>query len=184
MRLETERLVLRPFHLADVPAVLAIQSDWSVTRNLRLADWPPTSGSITAFLAGHEAERQAGTAHRFAVTESGRVIGCADLDEIAGGCGELGYWLERAAWGRGLATEAAAALVAFARDFGLVRLATGHAADNPASGKVLAKLGFRHRDDVVRWSKPRDHWIVQRRYQLTFQGVLDHRDQPGDILRP
>ena len=56
---------------------------------------------------------------------------------------EIGYWIGKPWWGAGYATEAARAAVGFARrELGAKRLVAAHAADNPASGKVLTKLGF------------------------------------------
>jgi RimJ/RimL family protein N-acetyltransferase len=56
----------------------------------------------------------------------------------------LGYWLTPEAWGRGYMTEAARALLAAAHgSLRLTRFRAGHFVDNPASGRVLAKLGFR-----------------------------------------
>lgn len=73
--------------------------------------------------------------------DTGAIVGGVGLiqkDEV-----ELGYWLTPTAWGQGYATEAACAMVAFARDsLGLTRIASGHFVDNPASGRVLAKAGF------------------------------------------
>ena len=55
----------------------------------------------------------------------------------------VGYWFARTAWGRGYATEAARALVAHGFDeLGLDRVVGHHFVENPASGRVLAKLGF------------------------------------------
>ena len=72
------------------------------------------------------------------------VVGCVGLaptdDPHAA---ELGYYMRRSHWGQGLATEAAAAVVRYG--FGhlaLGHLVSGHYADNPASGRVLRKLGF------------------------------------------
>jgi RimJ/RimL family protein N-acetyltransferase len=57
---------------------------------------------------------------------------------------ELGYWIARPYWGRGYATEAGRAVIDHARhSLRLPRLSAGHFIDNPASGRVLAKLGFR-----------------------------------------
>ncbi len=55
---------------------------------------------------------------------------------------ELGYWVSRAHWGRGIATEACTGLIAIARALGLPSLEASHFLDNPASGRVLEKLGF------------------------------------------
>jgi RimJ/RimL family protein N-acetyltransferase len=55
---------------------------------------------------------------------------------------ELGYWIARPFWGRGLATEACTALIDIARALGLQSVEGSHFLDNSASGRVLEKLGF------------------------------------------
>ena len=54
----------------------------------------------------------------------------------------MGYWIARPFWGRGFATEACAALIDIARALGLRQLEASHFIDNPASARVLDKLGF------------------------------------------
>jgi RimJ/RimL family protein N-acetyltransferase len=168
--LQTARLTLRPFGVEDAARVLAIQSNWNVTRMLRMATFPPTLQPTRAWLASHEGEWRAGTAYRFAVVLHGAVIGCADVDEIADGRGDLGYWLDEAAWGCGFASEAAGAVVAFAFDvLRLDGLNSGHARDNPASGTVLRKLRFRRIGEISVWSNPRREEIDQYVYALDRQ---------------
>ena len=55
---------------------------------------------------------------------------------------ELGYWIARRHWNQGCATEAGRALVEIARTLKLPQLDASHFIDNPASGRVLEKLGF------------------------------------------
>ena len=62
---------------------------------------------------------------------------------------ELGYWITPDAWGRGYATEAAGAVLRAARAAGVRRVTAGHFVDNPASGRVLRKLGFRPTGRIV-----------------------------------
>jgi ribosomal-protein-alanine N-acetyltransferase len=168
LQLRTQRLVLRAFTSEDVQRVFDIQSDFEVTRMLAIPAYPPALDDIAAWLRDHAVEWQAGTAYRFAVVADGRVIGCADVDEIADGAGELGYWLDRAYWGRGLASEAAAAVHGFATDIlGLRRLEAGHAADNPASGRILMRLGFRWVGDRTRWYNSRRADVARRHYAFS-----------------
>ena len=54
----------------------------------------------------------------------------------------MGYWIARPFWGRGFASEACTALIDIARTLGLSRLEASHFIDNPASARVLDKLGF------------------------------------------
>src|SRR3546814_6508816 len=56
---------------------------------------------------------------------------------------ELGYWVARSYWGLGYATEAGRHMLDLARTLGIPRLTAAHFVDNPASGAVLRKLGFR-----------------------------------------
>jgi RimJ/RimL family protein N-acetyltransferase len=166
--IRAQRLLLRRLTIADVPRLHEIQSNWNVTRMLSLASFPPVLEDLRRWLSPHETEWTSGTAYRFAVISDAHVIGCADLDGIKARSGSLGYWLDEAAWGRGLASEAAAAVLNFAREsLGLVHLRSGHAFDNPASGRVLTKLGFRWIGDADTWSRARQQMIVHRKYELT-----------------
>ena len=138
----TKRLVLRPGWAEDAPALAAAIGHEGVVRNLARAPWPYLLEDAEGFLALPRAAEQP----RFVVCErfdAHRLIGGVEL--MPGGeAWELGYWLTPDAWGRGYATEAARAVLDIARHaLGLHRVAARHYCDNPASGRVLAKLGFR-----------------------------------------
>ena len=138
--LQTERLTLRPGRLADAAELTAAIAHWDVARMLERLPWPYTIADARWWLAQPKPDQRP----ELLVTlrENGAIVGgvgLVDKDEV-----DLGYWLTPSAWGRGYATEAARATVAFARDvLGLTHLSSGHYADNPASGHVLAKAGFR-----------------------------------------
>jgi RimJ/RimL family protein N-acetyltransferase len=139
----TPRLVLRPIRLDDAPAVTAILADAAVARNLRGPPYPYTLADAESYLGRAIAEADT---LLWALELAGVLIGTTALDEFApdGHCAELGYYLARAHWGQGYASEAARAVADYAfTHLGCERLVSGHAADNPASGAVLAKLGFR-----------------------------------------
>ncbi len=158
---------MRRFVPSDAARVHEIQSDWDVARMLRMASYPPGRAGLEAWLEEHEAEWLAGTAYRFGLVLDGRIIGCADVDEIRDGAGELGYWLDRAWWGQGLAGEAAAAVREFALGaLGLRRLLSGHAVDNPASGRILIRLGFEVAGEEPQWYRSRQAEVAHRRYVL------------------
>jgi ribosomal-protein-alanine N-acetyltransferase len=163
----TDRVVLRPSDRADAIRAFEIQSNWNVTRMLRKAAFPSDRAEIDHWFADHEREWLTGQAYRFALVRDQRFVGLVDLDEIAEEAADLGYWLDEAVWGQGFAYEAATAVVRFAFETArLSKLRSGHALDNPASGRVLHKLGFRQIDEVQLYSRPRASEIVQRRYEL------------------
>lgn len=147
---------------------------------LRMASFPPDRTEIEDWFTDHPLEWAAGEAYRFAAMLDGRMIGLVDIDEIAHGEGEIGYWFEQAAWGQGFASEAARAVVRFAfTGAGLLSLRSGHAADNAASGRVLERLGFRLLDRVERSSRSRGETILQCHYRLTRDEFVE-RDRPFD----
>jgi len=134
---------------------------------LRLASFPPVRNEIAQWFADHRREWLTGEAYRFAVELDGAVMGVVDIDGIVERQGELGYWLDRAAWGQGYGFEAASAVTHFAFEVaGLSRLTSGHAHDNPASGRVLTKLGFTELNVVQCYSRSRGENIMHCRYEL------------------
>ncbi|NLS17451.1 GNAT family N-acetyltransferase [Rhizobium sp. P40RR-XXII] len=170
--IQTARLLLRPTSAADAGRALEIQSDWNVTRMLSNATYPPDLQDIESWFSSHGQEWVDGTAYRFAIEQTGRMIGIVDVDGIAGVEGSLGYWLERSAWGKAYAFEAAQALIGFVfREVGLTRLESGHASDNPASGRVLTKLGFTPIDARELFSRSRRETIIQCRYMLEKESL-------------
>ena len=60
---------------------------------------------------------------------------------------EMGYWFGRPYWGQGFATEAATAFVSEANKLGALN--AGHFVDNPASGRVLSKVGFTYTGETL-----------------------------------
>ena len=135
----SERLFLRPVFAEDWEAILAGVADEQIVRNLARAPWPYRESDAKSF-ASLEQDRRL---PHFLVTLPGQgVIGSAGMGEVDGEA-ELGYWIARPFWGQGYATEAARGVIEIARSLGHRRLVAGHFFDNPASGKVLRKLGFR-----------------------------------------
>ena len=146
--IETERLLLRPFTADDAEALHAIWGDPAARRFG--GDWPgpetvaDTRRYLEPILAG-QAER--GYASWAVVErETGRLIGDCGLF-LADGVGpdvELAYGLAADVWGRGYATEAAAACVrAGFEQLGLERIVADVDPGNAASARVLEKVGMR-----------------------------------------
>ena len=150
------RLVLRAFTPADVPeAHRRVYGDPEVMRHIghgSVHDLAATEALLAAY-AAHQAEHGFGF---WAVDEraSGQLVGDAGLERTLRGEVELGYSLARAAWGRGYATEAGELCLAEARELGLRELVGVVDVRNPASVRVLEKLGFRPDGERTAYGRP------------------------------
>lgn len=139
----TDRLLLRPAWAEDAPALLRAIGDETILRNLATQPWPFTAADAEAFVqrAGDPARPSFLLFRR--TMGAPKLVGGAGLGIAPDGGVELGYWIARDHWGLGYATEAAGAVMRIAREsLRLERVAASHFLDNPASGRVLAKLGF------------------------------------------
>jgi len=138
----TPRLLLRPGFPEDAPALANAISDEAIVRNLAAVPWPYSMRDAEAFLA----KPRDPVLPSLLIFERGlaapQLVGACGLGRRPSGSVEMGYWIARAFWGRGYATEACVALVDIARTLGLSSLEGSHFIDNPASGRVLEKLGF------------------------------------------
>ncbi|MBX3562804.1 MAG: GNAT family N-acetyltransferase [Sphingomonas sp.] len=140
----TPRLLLRPGWAEDAPALHAAIADEGIVRNLAKAPWPYRAEDAEAFLSRDRTGHDPVSLITMRTAGAPRLVGCIGLDHMESGEVELGYWIARPYWGLGIATEAGRAVIANARDtLRLTRLVAGHFIDNPASGRVLRKLGFR-----------------------------------------
>ena len=142
MFMRTRRLFLRPIFPEDWPSVFSGVASKEIVRNLARAPWPYGESDARNFCA---AAPHPGS-YRFAITlpeEAGApLIGCIGLDAAGDDGLEIGYWIAQGWQGRGFATEAASGVVALADAIGFGPLVGGHFLDNPASGRVLRKIGF------------------------------------------
>ena len=138
----TPRLLLRPGFPEDAPALATAIADEAIARNLVVVPWPYSLRDAEAFLASPRDP----VLPSFLIYERTdgppQLVGSCGLGRRPSGAVEMGYWISRPYWGRGIATEACRALIEIARTLGLAQLEGSHFVDNPASGRVLEKLGF------------------------------------------
>jgi RimJ/RimL family protein N-acetyltransferase len=139
----TERLLLRPGFVEDAPALAQAIGHEAVVRNLATAPWPYSEQDAHSFLS---MERDPTLPSFIIMQRTGgapRIVGGIGIGPSPEDGLELGYWIAPRYWGLGFATEAGRAVLSIARAMKLPRLNAGHFIDNPASGSVLRKLGFR-----------------------------------------
>ena len=138
----TERLLLRPGWAEDAPALAQAIADEAIVRNLATAPWPFALRDAEAFLAAPRDPVYPSFLIFERTTAAPALVGACGLGRRPSGAVELGYWVAREQWTRGFATEAGLALLAIAGALALPRLEASYFIDNPASGRVLEKLGF------------------------------------------
>ena len=146
--LADDAIALRPWRDDDVGALVAAMRDPSIA-HWTFVPWPYSSGDARAFLARQARERTAGASLALAIEPAsgpGALLGGIGIEPInrPSGRGELGYWVDREARGRGIATRAVRLLSAWAlAELGLNRLEILPFAGNAASERVAEHAGFR-----------------------------------------
>ena len=175
--LHTSRLTLRPYLPVDAQRVQQLAGAREISDTTLHIPHPYPDGAAEAWIASHPSVWDAGTGVNYAITDrvSGALYGSVALTisrqhERA----ELGYWIAVPFWNCGYCTEAARELVAMA--FGslhLHRVEARHLHRNPASGRVMAKLGMRlegvHRESVKKWNRYEDlaiHAMLAREWMV------------------
>jgi ribosomal-protein-alanine N-acetyltransferase len=157
--LRTPRLVLRPFRLNDAPAVQRLAGEREVAANTLTVPHPYPDGAAEEWIATHAAGWAAKDVLTLAVTTPGDdvLVGAVGLAlAMADRRAELGYWIGIPWWNLGYATEASRAIIDFGfTSLGLHRIMARHMARNPASGRVMQKLGMQRegvlREHTLKW---------------------------------
>jgi RimJ/RimL family protein N-acetyltransferase len=159
--LQTERLTLRAYVLSDIPALVPLIGAREVAATTLRIPHPYTESDARDFIARVQEDLSNGGSLPLAivVSESGALCGGVRLRiEPDHRRAELGYWIGVPYWGNGYATEAASAVVKYGfGTLGLHRIFANHFANNPASARVLTKIGMRHegslRAHVLKWGE-------------------------------
>lgn len=169
----TPRLLLRPFRGEDAPALFEMLADPEVNRFL--PEHPMESlEEARAYIERMQRSYEHPEACWYAVCRKGsdQVIGSVTLK--AGGARDLGYALHRSAWGQGIAAEAAQAVLQRGRAMGLPFITATHDVHNPASGRVMQKLGMRYQYSYEEFWEPKGFLVVFRLYQINLTAPADY----------
>lgn len=154
--LRTPRLLLRPPNVSDANHTNDARDLWPLVSDSRLTTflaWDAHQApeeTARMMLALHDAQKT-GSGFHWLVFHENVLTGLVSLIDVRWQHrswtlrrAELAYWVGIPYQGRGYATEAAAAVTRFGfKTLGLHKIRVYHAADNPASGKTINKLGFR-----------------------------------------
>jgi RimJ/RimL family protein N-acetyltransferase len=163
--LETGRLILRPFTPVDTPEVQRLAGDRDVASTTMHIPHPYEDSMAEEWIAAYQERFDRVEQVRFAIThrEEGNLIGAIDLWAISKQHekAEIGYWIGKPYWNQGYCTEAARAVLRYGFEAqGLNRIYATHFTRNPASGRVMQKIGMRHeghlRQHAKKWGNYED----------------------------
>jgi len=162
--IETKRLLLRSFELSDAKAVQSLAGDRAIADATLNIPHPYEDGMAEEWISSHQLKFEAGELSNFAIVlrTSGELIGAVGLritprfDRA-----ELGYWIGTPYWNNGYCTEAGRTVLQYGFSvLKLNRIHASHLTRNPASGRVMQKLGMVHegcaRQHAKRWDRFED----------------------------
>jgi len=168
--IKTERLRLRPLQIDDAPDFVALSGDFEVSRQTARIPYPPSLKAAQTWIASLPGSEEA----VFAIQLNGAMIGTTGYKAVEPGIVELSYWLGMDYWGEGYAFEAARALIdiIFAKPQ-ISAIIAVHAKDNPGSGHIIEKLGFRLLEDCICYSLARNEDVPCLRHRLARADYQD-----------
>lgn len=132
----TDRLILRTPQHTDREQLVCALNNLNVSRWTQRVPYPYSAKDADTFL--DFVRNKPADAIILFITLNASLVGCISVEN-----GELGYWLAEPHWGRGIASEAARAVVSYAfHDEGRTEIVASYFEGNFASRQVLTKLGF------------------------------------------
>src|ERR1700734_4189924 len=155
--IETTRLKFRPYTEADIPELVRLIGAREVAAMTLRIPHPYTEQHARDFIAKTRRDDEIRVA--VVLASNGSLCGGVGLKLAAEHQrAELGYWIGVPYWGNGYATEAARAMLRYGFEtVKLHRILATHVKHNPASGKILVKLGMRHegsmREHSFKWGE-------------------------------
>jgi len=170
--LTTERLTLRPFSEADIAVVAKLANDRDIADNTINIPHPYNEAIAGEWISTHRDAyaKRTGAVFAAVITESGEFIGSIALTfALEFDNAELGYWIGKPFWGNGYCTEAAREIVRWGfQEIGLHKIYASYFPRNPASGKVMEKIGMKKEGCL------REHRKVRGNHEsLVYYGILE-----------
>jgi len=168
--IKTERLVLRPFTERDLEAVYRIFGDLEVNRFL---PWFPVktkeeAGDFFEKRLKNKGNQEGNWYYGICLIGEDCPIGYVNL--TLNDSYDLGYGLCREFWHKGIAAEAAGAVIERLKGNGIPYITATHDVKNPMSGKVMERLGMRYCYSYEEQWQPKDILVTFRLYQMNLDG--------------
>ncbi|MDR1092717.1 MAG: GNAT family N-acetyltransferase [Clostridiales bacterium] len=182
--LETERLILRLFDLPDASAIFAYSSD---PENTKYMLWEPnkTLQATEDFIRAEREKCKSGRDYDYAIIlkQSGALIGTGGAavgEGIMAYTAEIGYILDKRYWGCGYTAEAMRALSDYLFAKNIRRIQAKHFIGNPASGRVMEKLGMKCEGTLVDYLFARGAFQTVKLYAMIREEGVGKREEVRD----
>jgi RimJ/RimL family protein N-acetyltransferase len=143
--LRSERLCLRPFQASDALRLEELINDREIAANTRTIEYPYPAGAAIKWIEAHPDLWTEGKGAIFAICQlDGALMGAIGLEiDPENHNAELGFWIGQDFRNCGYTSEAARMIIEFGfRDLALQKIYASHLARNPASGRVMQKVGM------------------------------------------
>jgi [ribosomal protein S5]-alanine N-acetyltransferase len=167
----TQRLILRPLIEADARDIQRLAGDWEVSDTTQTIPYPYPDGAAEQWIESTRIQFQRGAGVAFAITlrDTCELMGVISLGiRSQSESGEIGYWVGKPYWNLGYASEAAMALLDYGfNKLNLSRMYARHLSRNPASGRVMQKIGMQHEGHLRQHEKK---WGVLE--DVDYYGIL------------
>jgi len=168
----TERLMLRMFKKSDAETVTSLCNNYNIYKSTLNLPYPYSMECALSWMENHVDNFDANKSYEFAITdkETGQLYGAIALSNNQRyNNGEIAYWIGEQFWGNGYATEAGKAILEFAfTEKQYHRVFARYFTSNPASGKVMEKLGMIKEGILI------DHVMKEGRYEdLVYYGIVN-----------
>lgn len=181
MRIEiNDHLHASPLCMDDVPRCVELLNDEEVSRPLLRVPYPYDRKDAEEFIGNcmEQAEKD-GIAYHWAIRENGdgRLIGVLGFEKAERGQShrmEIGYWLGRPYWSKGVMTDAVRAMCEFAfANYGILRIFAGVYEFNIGSARVLEKCGFKEEGLFERHVHKQGRYFNVRAFGLLKPGAFE-----------
>jgi len=157
---------LRPYRKGDEESLQKNINDKEITRNTLTVPYPYTMKDARWWI--RNAHKQTTPNLRFAIDVDGSVVGCVSLESIVKGYkAEIGYWLGRDYWGKGIMTDAVKKITAYGfKRLNLKRIYANVFLFNKSSARVLERAGYKlegtHRRSIRKNGKFMDELVFAK----------------------
>lgn len=170
IRIETERLILRPFSDGDLSALFMLLSDEEVTVFLLMFPLKDMEDARSYLRYIETWIRNGGLYYAIYLKYSDLAVGCIHVS--GDDSHDLGCCIRKEFWHNGFCTESCRAVVDLLRRMGLPYITATHDVNNPRSGRVMQAIGMRYCYSYEELWQPKNFPVIFRMYQLNLDGQM------------